>query len=327
MIQVQTGLSADPLRIVVTGGPGVGKTTFASGAPDVLFLLASNEGSGDLDIARIPIPTWTALRSAVRQLAAETHPYRTVVLDTADAFERLCWQHLCQKDGVDSIEKVGKGFKNGYTAAVEELQDLIADMDKLRAKGIAVIVLAHTMIKRFDDPEGSAYDRHTLAMQDKASKLWTGWADAVLFAQLDVRIVEGTAKTEKDKGKARDVKPARLLWTEERAAYTAKNRQGLPESIPLDWSKFATAIQWDRRHPKPAPAPAPPPKPNPPADGCATLDHLQKAAADAVKRGWNRADVVELFAPATTAADVPPPARMAIIQKLNNPPTNPNEET
>lgn len=319
-LNVQTGPSAEPLRIIVTGGPGVGKTTFASKAPNVVFLLAANEGAGDLDIARIPIATWSALRAAVRQLATEAHPYRTVALDTIDAFERLCWEHLTTKAGVDSIEKVGN-FGKGYVAAVEEQQGLIADLDKLRAKGIAVIVLAHTGIKRYDDPEGSPYDRHALALHKEAVKLWTGWADAVLFAQLDVRLVEGTAKDEKAKGKARDVKPARLLWTEERAAYTAKNRQGLPESIPLDWGKFATAIRWDERHPKrvvpverPAPAGEPP-----------SLGALQSALADAIKRGWNKADALELCAPETASADVSPDRRAGIIAALRNPPPNPNQ--
>ena len=325
-LNVQTGPSNEPLRIVVTGGPGVGKTTFAAGAPGVVFLLATVEGAGDLDIPRIPIGSWAALRAAVRQLSTEEHPYRTVVIDTVDAMERLCWEFLCAKDGVESISDVKKGFQNGFTFAVEEQQGLIADLDKLRAKGIAIIVLAHTMVKRYDDPEGSPYDRHQLAMNDKASKLWTNWADAVLFAALDVRIVEGTAKTEKDKGKARDVKPARLLWTEERAAYTAKNRQNLPESIPLDWKKFATAIRWDERHPRvPTNLGTEPAKPAK-VDGLPTLDMLQDAAADAVKAGWKRADVVELFAPATKAADVPPNKRLTIITQLRNPPPNPNAE-
>jgi len=317
-LNVQKGPSAEPLRVIVTGGPGVGKTTFASGAPDVVFLLASNEGAGDLDIARIPIGTWGALRATVRQLATEAHPYRTVVLDTVDAFERLCWEHLTAKAGVDSIEKVG-GYGKGYVAAVEEQQGLIADLDKLRANRIAVIVLAHTAIKRYDDPEGSPYDRHALALHKEAVKLWTGWADAVLFAQLDVRIVEGTAKDEKAKGKARDVKPARLLWTEERAAYTAKNRQGLPESIPLSWPAFAAAIRWDERHPKRAAPAVRAPDEDPP------LSALQAALADAIKRGWLRADALELCAPATASADVPPNRRASIIAALRNPPPNPNQ--
>lgn len=329
-LSITRGPSAEPLRVVITGGPGVGKTTFAAGAPDVLFLLASNEGSGDLDIARIPIATWAALRSAVRQLGAEPHPYRTVVLDTVDAFERLCWQHLCEQARKPTIEDVGGGYGKGYTAAVEEQQALLLDLDKLRARGIAVIALAHTAVKLYNDPEGPAYDRHKLAMQGKAAELWTGWADAVLFAQLDVRIVEGTAKTEKDKGKARDVKPARLLWTEERAAYTAKNRHNLPECIPLDWGKFAAAIQWDRRHPKPAaPAPTTPSAPAPatnahPVDGYPSLRMLQTTLADAIARGWKKADALELCAPNTASADVPPERRMAIIQALNGPPPDPN---
>lgn len=324
MLNVQTGPSTEPLRIIVTGGPGVGKTTFAAGAPGVVFLLASNEGAGDLDIPRIPIDSWATLTKTVQQLATETHTFQTVVIDTIDAMERLCWEHLCARDGVATIADVKKGYQNGYTFAVEEQQALIRGLDKLRAKGIAIIALAHTAIKPFNDPEGSPYDRHTLAMQKEAVKLWLGWADAVLFAALDVRLVEGSAKSEKDKGKARDVKPARLLWTEERAAYTAKNRQGLPESIPLSWPAFASAIKWTERS-KFATVPTKPGFTKPAVDGLPSVAMLQDAAVTAVKAGWKRADIIELFAPVTNAAEVAPERRMSIIVALGKPAPNPTE--
>jgi hypothetical protein len=324
---IQTGPTTDPLRILLHGRPGIGKTTFAAAAPGAIFIDAEG-GGGDLDFSRIRVATWGAAIEALEWLLREKHNFQTVVLDTVDMLERFCWADLCRVGGVESIEDFNKGFGKGYTAAVERQQKMIALLDELRAKrGMGVIVLAHTTIKKFDDPEGLPYDRYQLAMNDKAAKLWIGWADAVLFAGLDVRVTE----TSKGKAKARDEKPARLIWTQERAQYDAKNRQGLPAELPLAWSAFAAAIKWaDRSKFSTIPAkPAPDPVvAKPEVNGLPSLGMLQDAAKDAVlKHGWKRADVIELFAPATTAADVAPERRMGIILQLQKPSPNPNSDT
>lgn len=322
---IQTGPTTDPLRILLHGRPGIGKTTFAAQAPGAIFIDAEG-GGGDLDFSRIRVANWGAAIEALEWLIREKHAFQTVVLDTIDMLERFCWADLCRVGGVESIEDFNKGFGKGYTAAVERQQKMIALLDELRAKrGMGIIVLAHTTIKKFDDPEGLPYDRYQLAMNDKAAKLWIGWADAVLFAGLDVRVTE----TSKGKAKARDEKPPRLIWTQERAQYDAKNRQGLPPELPLDWGKFSAAIKWAERS-KFATAPAKPaPDPvvvtnKPEINGLPSLAMLQDAAATAVKTGgWKRADVIELFAPATTAAEVAPEKRMSIIVALGKPAPNP----
>ena len=74
--------------------------------------------------------------------------------------------------------------------------------------------------------------------------------------------------------------------------------------------------------------PAPDPVVKPEVNGLPSLAMLQDAAKDAVvKHGWKRADVIELFAPATTAADVAPEKRMSIIVALGKPSPNPVDTT
>ena len=313
-LNVHTGPTTDPLRIVITGGPGIGKTTLAASIPGAVFLDAEGGGS-DLSIARIPIRTWGDATAAVAGLLAEPHPYRVVVIDTVDMLERLCWAQLCIDGGVESIEQYDRGYGKGYTAAVERQQRLIASLDALRSKRhMAIVVLAHTTIKKFDDPEGLPYDRYQLSMNDKAAKLWTGWADAVLFAGLDVRVDE----TAKGRGKARDEKPARMLWTEARPAYDAKNRHGLPAALPLSWAALSKAIRWDERHPVPDAPAAPRPAVPVPAITAATI---ATAAGEAMaSRGWGRADVVELLMQHGSAdgkpSQIPPEHRQMVLDAL-----------
>ncbi|MCS6901519.1 MAG: MAPEG family protein, partial [Myxococcales bacterium] len=76
-----------PLRVVLYGVEGVGKSTFASQAPDPIFLCAE-EGAVGLDVARFPTAhTWIEVLEAIRVLTHEEHPYKTLVIDSLDWLE------------------------------------------------------------------------------------------------------------------------------------------------------------------------------------------------------------------------------------------------
>jgi hypothetical protein len=88
-------------------------------------------------------------------------------------------------------------------------------------------------------------------MNEKAAGLWKEWADAVLFANYETFAVKAKRDADNVNAKAKGVSSnARLLFTERSAAFDAKNRYGLPPTIPLDWGALAEAMK--------AGAPAPP---------------------------------------------------------------------
>lgn len=315
-LPIQRGPPAEPLRLLLHGVAGIGKTTFAASIPRVLFLSAE-DGGGDLDFDRIQIDSWPMLLSVVADLARDPHDYETVALDTIDKIERLLWAHLVSlQKGANTIEDVGGGFGKGYTAAVTEHEKLSVALDLLRTKRrMNVVVIAHTVVKTFKDPEGPDYDRYMLAMNDKAAKLWTGWADCVLFANHDVRVVTRQGAKPGEKGKARDEVPERRLYTTPRAAFDAKNRYSLPEDLPLAWADFAAAAKWNERTAKARGAiPVP------------TVDEVRAAAGRAMRElDWTMEDVSALLTAqgATVippkAGDVPEVNRAAVIAALNTP--------
>lgn len=246
-LDIRRGPTVEPIRIVLHGQEGVGKTTFAADCPNALFITAE-DGGGDLDYARVVVETWADLRRTVRELISDSNGFSAVVIDTISSFERLCWAAVCDDaNGARSIEEVGGGYGKGYTAALEEMTALASDLDTLRARQrMHVIVLAHSHVKVFNDPLGNPFDRYEIRMHTKTAGMWLGWADCVLFAAFDVTVK--TAKRRADineKGKATDAK--RVLYTTKDAAYDAKNRYNLPEELPLAWSAFAKAIRWDQR--------------------------------------------------------------------------------
>jgi AAA domain len=239
LASIQRGRTKAPLRILLHGVPGVGKTTFAASAPGAVFL-GREDGGGLLDLARFPRPeTWSEVLAAVRTLAAEKHDFKTLVIDTLDSLEPLCWRAVCERDGkATQIEEVGGGYAKGYNVAVDEWRVLIAALERLRDVGMHVVLLAHTAVKNFKNPEGPDYDRYIMKLHEKAGGAFVEWCDTVLFAQFE-GYVSTDKKGGKGKGKSSDL---RVAYTRRHAAYDAKNRHALPETLPLSWDDFWTAV-------------------------------------------------------------------------------------
>lgn len=120
--------------------------------------------------------------------------------------------------------------------------ELFDALQVLRAKkNMAIILIGHCKVKRFDSPMSDPYDRYMLKLHDGASEFVRESVDAVLFAH------EKTITTKVDTGfgnsKSRGVSTGRrVLGTTETAAYQAKNRYTMPTEIDLNWSAVMSAI-------------------------------------------------------------------------------------
>lgn len=232
-----------PIRVLLFGVEGVGKSTFAANAPAPIFL-AAEDGTAQLDVARFPEPkTWLDVFDALDELVTADHAYKTVVVDTLDWLEPLCWQHVVERAAranpkIKSIEDFG--FGKGYVAALDEWRKLLAALEQLRTKrGMHVVFLAHSWVKPFKNPEDEDYDRYELKLHAKAGGLLKEWADAVLFTRF-----ETFANTDDKTKRTRGVSSGnRIVHTQRTAAFDAKNRYDLPQTLPLDWSAFAAAVK------------------------------------------------------------------------------------
>ena len=242
-----TGKQQQPHRILLYGTEGIGKSTFGAGAPKAIFLPVE-QGSHHLDVARFPKPeSWKDVLEAVRTLTMEQHEYQTLVIDTVDAAEPLLWRHMIDRD--QSKDRNGKpklrdvedyGYGKGFQKALDDWRVLLRALEALQShKGMHVVLLAHSWVKPFKNPEGEDFDRYELKLHTKAAGLVKEWADCVLFAQL-----ETFAKKDEATKRVRGIDSgARLLRVERRAAYDAKNRFGITEAVPLSWADFEEATR------------------------------------------------------------------------------------
>jgi len=225
-----------PHFVLVFGPDGVGKSSFGAGAPSVIFL-GTEEGTSNLDVARFPAPNkFSDVVQAIEELSKENHDYKTLVVDSLDWLEPLVWSAVCTEGGQKSIEDFGYG--KGYVLALKKWQEMIGALKVLRAqKKMNIVLIAHSHVKVFNDPsQPASYDRYQLKLNDKAAALFREAVDAVLFANYETFVKkEGNAKA-KAFGDG-----ARVIFTERRPAFDAKNRMGLPFQIPLSWADYVSA--------------------------------------------------------------------------------------
>jgi hypothetical protein len=242
---LQHGPTQDPPRILLYGVPGIGKTSFAACAPKPVFIM-TEKGKGKLTFSSFPVAkSWENVEGSVNALLRESHDYETVVVDTIDWLESLVWDRTCRDEGKDSIEDFG--YAKGYIKALKYWGELLEMMDALNEeKGMAVILLGHSVVKLFNSPDTENYDQYQLNIHGKAAAMLKEWADCVLFANYEAKIKpapDDAKGKEKQKGKAVKMSEVpRVIHTEERPAYWAKNRFNLPFKLPLNWNVFQNAV-------------------------------------------------------------------------------------
>ena len=224
-------------RVVCYGVEGIGKSSFAASATKPIFIL-TEDGLGSLKVDHFPMAqSFDDVMRAIDSLYTEKHDFETVVLDSLDWLEAIIQREIEAKHEAKEL-----AYGKGALIAAEKWREILEGFNALRNdKGMAVILIAHTTIKRFDSPETEPYDRYQPKLQERSNAVVREWCDALLFA--NYKTIVKNADVGFNKAVARGISTGeRLLYTSEKPAYMAKNRYNLPESIPLSWNAFIEAM-------------------------------------------------------------------------------------
>jgi hypothetical protein len=227
VLKITRGIQQAPVRGCIYGDEGIGKTTLAVAFPNPI-VLDTEDGSRHLDVARVAIHDWKSLTLALAELAVQPQGFQTVVIDSADWAEKALAEWLLESSDKKSIEDFG--FGKGYTMLAEHWSRMLAACDKLVAAGMHVVFVAHAKVVRTSPPDQTdGYDRYELKLSKQVAPALKEWVDLLLFANYQTRLVEGSDGRMKAKGGKE-----RILHAEHAAAWDAKNRFGLPASMPME---------------------------------------------------------------------------------------------
>lgn len=219
--KTKPSLSLDTLTAVLVGRPKIGKTSTAAALDnDHTLFIATEPGHDGVEAFVEPCRSWEEFRRIGADLAKGDHPYKLVVVDTVDALQGMCTEHVI--DGL--ARSAGKtGFVHasdfeygkGWSAITDEFKLRVA---KLCTLGLGVIFVSHAKESTKTDRVGREITIFSADVGQKGSRQWLlGYVNYIWFMD-----VEQTPDGEKH-----------LLRTAASETYEAGGR-GVPLPDPID---------------------------------------------------------------------------------------------
>jgi hypothetical protein len=222
-----------PVLVTILGDAGLGKTSLAATFPNPIFIRAE-DGLQAIPLETRPdaFPELTSaddLWSQFKALISEEHEYKTVVIDSVTALERMFIDHIVDNDPKKpkSINQALGGYGNG-TLAVGALHGRVRKAcGILNKKGMNVVFIAHADTETIDLPDGEPYTRYSLRLGKKSVAPYVDDVDLVGFIKLNTFL---TGDGEKKKAISDGT---RVLSVTATAANVSKNRYGITEDLPV----------------------------------------------------------------------------------------------
>ena len=238
-MKITRGKKIVPRRVLLYGTHGIGKSSWAAQAPDVLFLNLE-DGLNDIDVNKTEhLIRLEQVMEALTYLATQKHDFKWVAIDSVDWLEALIHAEVAREAGKATIGDIGYGA--GYKSAMAYWDKILTMLDWLRTEAerkLGVILLAHTAVKKYTDPMTDSYDRYQPALHETAAATLQEWCDEVLFASYRVH----TRKQDEGFGKERVIAGGsgeRLIRCTETPGALAKNRLTMPETIDFSWVAYS----------------------------------------------------------------------------------------
>jgi len=243
-VKILSGKKPRPLRIGIHGAGGSGKSTFGK---EGMFLDIEG-GIDNIDCKSIDLvgkPT-NDIMDALRYLYKEADMVQNelIVVDSLDWLEKILWQSVLDDSKLNpknftSIEEFG--WQKGYIYALNFWKEILNALEAIRQKGFHILLISHSQVVRLEDPNLDPYDMVTLKLHKHIRGTILEWCDVVGYVAPEIF----TTKSGDAFGNTK-YKPTttgrRLLHLGNNPSYESKTRLALPESLPLNWKDFTSAV-------------------------------------------------------------------------------------
>jgi hypothetical protein len=163
-------------------------------------------------------------------LAKEKHEHKLIAIDTLDAMIPLLDTYVVNKYYGGDDGKAN-AYKAKYSEMNKEMSKVLTVLEAIKAKGIDVIIIVHSIVDNYRSPDSEVYQRWSLNLPGGAktslASLVFDYSDYCFFARRDVIVSDG-------KGKG----TTRVLMSQWNASWDAKTRRDMPEKMLLTWGSI-----------------------------------------------------------------------------------------
>lgn len=233
--EILTGRKMSPLRGIIYGDNGIGKTTFASSGLKP-FILDMEGNCGHIDAPSFRISDLESFNDALNELIKNEYDYKTLAIDSLDSLQVLLGDSISKRY---TPQELGFGRSNGIWA--KEIKNITTKLEYLNEfKGMNVIFTAHWKVKTANNPMTEQYDRYDLRINEEMRTGFCNWVQFIVLATKDV-IMDGK-EGGFGKKQAKNIE-RRVLHTRGTPAYYGKNVYDLPPTIPMDWDSFISNVK------------------------------------------------------------------------------------
>lgn len=222
------------VKMILYGEPGVGKSVFASKAPNPFFITTDGnyeflEDFGAKPEDHIQVNSWAEAKKA---FAKDFSSYDTIVVDLTEDLFKWCEYEYCRLNGYEHVSD--PGFAKGYDIT---RNDFFINLCKILNQEKNVILIMHGITYSVKDRRGIDHTKYgpTNRIPDKVMDMIEGRVRYFLRAYM---------KAEEDvNGKLIKKRYLSLVPKEnEYGILRGIDENAVPSDIPLDFNAFAATI-------------------------------------------------------------------------------------
>ena len=227
-----------PAIVTILGDSGLGKTSLACTFPnpiviraeDGLSAIPSEQRPDAFPVIQKVDDVWDQLMALIK----EDHEYKTVIVDSVTALERLFIQHIIDNDPKNprSINQALGGYGAGLAAVATMHQRVRKACGILNErKNMNVVFVAHADTETVELPDQDPYTRYSLRLGKRSVAPYVDDSDVVGFLKLQTFTTgDGDRKKAMSDG-------TRLLVCYATASNVSKNRFGIEDDIVFEPNK------------------------------------------------------------------------------------------
>lgn len=233
--EIESGKKIAPIKAIIYGDNGVGKTTFAASAKNPIIIdLEGNCNHIETDKQRIT--SFSEFEEFLDALLKQDHDYKTLVVDSLDSLEILISEKISRSYTTQELDY-------GRSAGIwkQHIKDLVEKIDYLSSKkSMNIVLTAHWRVKAANNPMTDQFDRYDLRVNEHMRTGFCNWVQCILLALKEVIFEEKNAGFGKKRAKNIE---RRVLYTRGDPTYYAKNVFDLPTKLSLDWEQFTNNVK------------------------------------------------------------------------------------